>query len=157
MLGAGMDSRPWRMKLPAGAPLRGEQSSYLPRCALRAAPQGCGPCCPATPASQPAHRPTLRLLRPLPADLRWYEVDRSDVIQAKQALLKSLKAEVPTEQEEEVGSPMSSGLAHTLRWAEVDRRGCSRRCQCQCCRWGALVAAAGCSAHLLLICLTIVF
>ncbi|KAL4434648.1 hypothetical protein ABPG77_002771 [Micractinium sp. CCAP 211/92] len=81
MLGAGMDSRPWRMKLPA--------------------------------------------------DLRWFEVDQRDVVEAKRGLLRQLAAEVPpgvgedSEPSTPTGARTSSGLARHL---SIDKTRFPLRC-----------------------------
>lgn len=89
MLGAGMDSRPWRMKLPA--------------------------------------------------DLRWFEVDQRDVVEAKRGLLRQLAAEVPpplgedSEPSTPTGARTSSGLARHL---SIDKTRFPLRCG----SWAAVAA-----------------
>lgn len=121
MLGAGMDSRPWRMKLPAGAryvhvsvpqaagsaralliQMRTSVPEKMHADALRA-PR----LTPADPSSHvcltkppsclalPSWPSMTTCIPPSPsADLHWFEVDRADVVQAKRKLLTQLAAEV---------------------------------------------------------------
>ncbi len=79
----------------------------------------------------PSRLPFLPVCHFPPADLRWFEVDQRDVVEAKRGLLRQLAAEVPpgvgedSEPSTPTGARTSSGLARHL---SIDKTRFPLRC-----------------------------